>query len=173
LRFVGVCYRAHDPRWSFAPLSGDGAAIHGGRFNPKGVATLYLARDPMTAVKEANQGFAHKIEPCVLCSYDVDCEDVVDLATDEGRASHGVAAQDMAIGWFSFLAEGREPPSWRLARRLMKEGAAGALVPSYATGATAQDRNLVLWDWGAQRPHKIAVFDPSGRLPRDQLSWRR
>jgi RES domain-containing protein len=30
----------------------------------------------------------------------------------------------------------------------------------------------VLWDWGPDLPHKVTVFDPSGRLPKDQLSWR-
>jgi RES domain-containing protein len=172
LRFRATCFRAHDPRWSFKPLSGDGAAIHGGRFNPKGVPALYLSLDPMTAVKEANQGFAHKIEPCVLCSYDVDCEDIVDLRTDEARSLNGVAAQDMSVGWFSYLAEGGEPPSWRIAHRLIDEGAAGMLAPSYAPGATPADQNLILWDWSDRPPHKIAVFDPSGRLPKDQMSWR-
>jgi RES domain-containing protein len=172
LRFRATCFRAHDPRWSFKPLSGDGAAIHGGRFNPKGVPALYLSLDPMTAVKEANQGFAHKIEPCVLCSYDVDCEDIVDLRTDEARSLNGVAAQDMAVGWFSYLAEGRKPPSWHIAQRLIDAGAAGMLAPSYAPGATPVDQNLILWDWSNQPPHKIAVFDPSGRLPKDQMSWR-
>ena len=81
MRFVGTCYRAHDPRWSFRPISGEGAAIRGARFNPKDVPTLYLALGIMTAVKEANQGFAHRIDPCVLCSYDVDCADIVDLTT--------------------------------------------------------------------------------------------
>jgi len=33
------CYRAHDPRWSFKPLSGDGGAIRGARFNPKSMPT--------------------------------------------------------------------------------------------------------------------------------------
>ena len=70
LRFVGTCYRAHDPRWSFKPISGDGAAIRGARFNPKGVPALYLALSVITAVKEANQGLAQRINPCVLCSYD-------------------------------------------------------------------------------------------------------
>ncbi|TJV36829.1 MAG: hypothetical protein E5Y18_13750, partial [Mesorhizobium sp.] len=42
MRFVGTCYRAHDPRWAFKPTSGDGASSRGARFNPKGVPALYL-----------------------------------------------------------------------------------------------------------------------------------
>ncbi|WP_352965052.1 RES domain-containing protein [Mesorhizobium sp. M0815] len=85
MRLVGTCYRTHDPRWAFKPSSGDGAAIRGARFNPKGVPALYLALTVMTTVKEANQGFAHRIDPCVLCSYEVDCEDITDLSTKQGR----------------------------------------------------------------------------------------
>ena len=155
-----------------AALSGEGAAIHGGRFNPKGTPALYLALDPIGAVREANQGFAHKIEPCVLCAYEVDCEDIVDLSADGAWAAQSVQAQDMAAGWFSFVAAGDEPPSWRIARRLIGEGAAGMLAPSYAPGAKPADHNLVLWRWGEKLPHRIAVFDPSARLPKDQLSWR-
>jgi RES domain-containing protein len=171
LRVRGVGYRAHDPRWSFAPSSGAGAAIHGGRFNPKGVPALYLALDVMTAIKEANQGFARKIEPCVLCAYDVDCEDIVDLRNEEARTAASVALEDMASGWYSFLAENREPPSWRVARRLIDEGAAGILAPSFAPGAVRGNDNLVLWDWSDKPPRRIVVIDPSGRLPKNQLSW--
>ncbi len=67
--------------------------------------------------------------------------------------------------------EGRTPPTWTLARRLIADGMAGVIVPSFAPGATAQDRNLVLWRWGPDLPHKVNVHDPSGRLPRNQLSW--
>jgi RES domain-containing protein len=171
VRFEGTSYRAHDPRWSFKALSGDGAAIRGARFNPKGMPTLYLALSVMTAIKEANQGFAHKIEPCVLSSYEVVCDDIADLRTPEGRAEHHVSLEDMACPWFSFLAQGREPPSWEIARRLYGECQAGILVPSFAPGATADDRNLVLWRWSDRPPHRVQVFDPSGRLPKDQLSW--
>jgi RES domain-containing protein len=51
-------------------------------------------------------------------------------------------------------------------------GHAGILVPSFAPGAGPDDHNLVLWRWGARRPHKIRVYDPSGRLPKNQLSWK-
>lgn len=172
MRFQATCYRAHDPRWSFAPLSGDGAAIRGARFNTQGTPALYLALTIMTAVKEINQGFAQKIEPCVLCSYDIDCEDVVDLRTVDDRKAAGVSLDDMACAWFSDISQGREPASWRVARRLLSAGKAGILVPSFAPGATAADHNLVLWKWGKGLPHKVSVYDPSGRLPKDQLSWK-
>jgi RES domain-containing protein len=171
LKFKGLAYRAHNPRWSFKPMSGDGAAVHGGRFNSKGTPTLYVSLDPMTAVKEAAQGFARKFEPCVLCTYEVDCEDVADLRTKAERQSEGVAEEDIACAWFAEAAAGHEPPSWRLARRLIANGAAGLLAPSYAVSAGGEDFNLVLWRWSGRLPHKVEVFDPSGRLPKNQLSW--
>jgi RES domain-containing protein len=172
LRFRATCYRAHDPRWSFRPVSGAGAAIHGGRFNTKGSEALYLSLDVVTAVKEANQGFSAKIHPCTICSYEVDCEDVEDLRTPSKREALGVSAEDLGCAWFAIASAGKEPPSWRIAERLRKQGRAGIIVPSFAPGATLEDQNLVLWRWGSEKPHKVRVFDPGGRLPKDQLSWR-
>lgn len=172
MRFVGTAYRAHDPRWSFRPTSGEGAAIRGARFNPRGVPALYLGLSIMTAIKEANHGFAHRIDPCVLCSYDIDCEDIADLSASEGRRSAGVMLDDLACAWALALAEGRRPASWDIHHRLAAQGIAGIVVPSFAPGADDSDRNLVLWNWGPELPHRVAVFDPSGRLPKDQLSWQ-
>lgn len=171
MRFVGTCYRVHDPRWSFKPLSGAGAAIHGGRFNPKGVPALYLSLDLVTAVREGNQGFAGKIEPCVLCGYEVDCEGIVDLRTDAARAAAGVALEDMACPWAMLALERKPVPSRLLAARLIAEGRAGVLVPSFAVGSGPDSHNLVLWRWGPDLPHRVSVHDPSGRLPKSQLSW--
>lgn len=171
MKFVGTAYRAHHPRWSFKPISGDGAAIHGGRFNPKGMPALYLSLDLITAIKEANQGFAHKMEPYVLCSFDVDCDDIVDLGDDRSRRGAGVEESVLSAGWFGHIAAGTMPPQWKLVEELLASGAAGVIVPSYAPSATADDRNLVLWRWGPDLPRKITVFDPSDRLPKNQLSW--
>lgn len=126
----------------------------------------------MTAIKEANQGFAHRIDPCVLCSYEIDCEDIADLTTEAGRQEHAVELDEMACAWASALAEGHRPQSWSIHDRLKGQGIAGICVPSFAPGAEADDRNLVLWRWGPELPHKVTVVDPSGRLPKDQLSWR-
>ncbi|WP_420960178.1 RES family NAD+ phosphorylase [Brucella sp. IR073] len=171
MRFIGTCYRAHDPRWAFKPISGDGAAIRGARFNPRGVPALYLSLSIMTAIKEANQGFAHRIDPCVLCSYYVDCADVADLTTEKGRTAHSVLLEEMACAWANALAEGERPASWSVYDRLKARDIAGILVPSFAPGAETGDKNLVLWAWSPDLPHKVSVFDPSGKLPKDQLSW--
>lgn len=171
MRFVGTCYRAHDPRWSFQPLSGAGAAVRGARFNPKGTPALYLALDLVTAVAEANQGFALKLSPCLLCSYEVDCEDIADLRDDVGRRAHAVQLADMSCTWALDVMEGREPASWRVVARLKAEGCAGLLAPSFAPGAGDGQHNLVLWAWSDRLPHKVVVHDPSGRLPKNQLSW--
>jgi len=171
LRFQGTCWRAHNPSWAFTPLSGDGAALHGGRFNAKGVKALYLSLDFSTAILEANQGFAHKIDPCTLCTYEVDCEDIADLRDSAGRNLHAVAPAEMQCAWLAIAESGAVPPSWEIGRRLMEEGYAGILVPSFANRAPADAYNLVLWNWGSELPHRVLVFDPSGKLPRNQLSW--
>jgi RES domain-containing protein len=132
---------------------------------------LYLSLSIETAVKEANQSFAFKIDPCVLCSYDVDCADIADLQTDAGRAAHDVMLRDMACSWFSYISDGEKPPSWRIAERMISDGYAGILVPSFAPRQTVANQNLVLWRWSDHPPHQVRVFDPSGRLPRNQLSW--
>jgi RES domain-containing protein len=133
---------------------------------------LYLALSPVTALREVSHGFAHRLEPLVLCSYDVDCEDVVDLSDEPSRRAAGVGLDELECAWALELAAGRRPASHDVARRLLEAGAAGAIVPSFATGAGPADPNLVLWRWGPELPHRVNVYDPSGRLPKNQLSWR-
>lgn len=76
MRLTGTVYRAHNPRWSFDPTSGSGAAQYGGRFNPLGMAALYTSRRMETAWREAQQGFPFKAQPLTVCAYEVDCDDV-------------------------------------------------------------------------------------------------
>jgi RES domain-containing protein len=171
LRFAGRCYRAHNPLWAHKPLSGDGAAVRGARFNPKGVPALYLGLTLEAAIAEASQGFGYKIEPLTICMYEVDCEDIIDLRDEAGRAAADLALADMACPWALDLSEGRQPASWRVAKTLIQGGAAGVLVPSFARNARPDAANLVLWNWSGQPPHKVTVHDPNARLPKDQSSW--
>jgi RES domain-containing protein len=171
LRWQGTCYRAHDPRWAWAPLSGEGAAAKGGRFNPIGVPALYLALSIEGIFLEMGHGFAHRFDPLTVCSYAVDVDDLVDVRMEADRASAGIAFADMSCSWAYDLANGRKPASWGVAEKLMKAGASGILVPSFAIGAKADMANLVLWRWSSDPPHKVEVYDPDSRLPIDQSSW--
>ncbi len=132
---------------------------------------LYLALSAVGAVKEANQGFAHKIDPCTLCSYDVDCEDIADLSDTKLLVKLGIAPAELACPWATIAAGGGDPPSWKIARQLKAEGYAGLIVPSFAKAAAPDERNLVLWTWAKILPHRVTVNDPSGKLPKNQLSW--
>lgn len=143
MNFAGRCYRAHDPKWSFSPLSGEGAAKSGGRFNRKGERTLYLSLDPITAVGESMQGFTMRMLPLLLCEYDVDIEQVADLRDDSGRRRHRTPLADLACPWLAHQRAGTVAPSWKVAERLRRKGFAGMLAPSFFPGATGDNNNLI------------------------------
>jgi len=124
-----------------------------------------------TAWLEAQQGFPFKAQPLTICAYEVDCSDVADLGDEDGRRDLGVALADLACAWEDLAARGVEPPSWRLANRLIGGGYAGIIVPSFAPGSAPTDRNGVFWRWSDALPHKVLVIDDESRLPRDGRSW--
>ncbi len=171
-RLTAPVYRGHNPRWSFAPESGEGARQHGGRFYPKGVAALYTSLRPETAWLEAQQGFVFKAQPLTLCEYAVDCEGVLDLTDAGARDAARARLVDLACAGEDLAARGLDPPSWALARRLVEAGCAAIVVPSFAIGATERDINVVFWDWSTRPPHRVRVVDDESRLPRDDRSWR-
>lgn len=153
-----------------SPVSGDGAAIRGARFNPKDVPALYLSTTIEGAITEASQGFGHKIHPLTICAYEVDCEDIADLGDEGIRQEYGISYENMSDAWASALSENRRPQSWTIYDALSKKFA-GILVPSFAHRAAASIRNLVLWKWSSEMPHRVVVIDPTGRLPKNQKSW--
>lgn len=172
MRLTGLVYRAHNPRWSFAPLSGVGAARHGGRLNAVGVPALYTSRRMETAWLEAQQGFPFKAQPLTICSYEVDCTDIADLGDAAACQTLGVDPAELACPWEDIVSRGGEPPSWRISRDLTAAGHAGAIVPSFAPGAGSSDCNVIFWTWSDDLPHRLRVIDDEGRLPRDDRSWQ-
>ena len=170
--FAGLVYRAHNPRWAYAPTSGEGAARHGGRFNPRGTPALYTALDPKTAWMEAQQGMPFKAQPLTLVGYRVDCERVVDLTNRAVLATLQITGETLACHWEDLATKGVTPPTWELATRLIDAGHHGVLVPSFAPGTGATDRNLVLWCWSGTPPCRVEVIDDFSRLPKDDTSWR-
>jgi RES domain-containing protein len=169
MRYV---FRAHNPRWSWAPDSGAGAARAGGRFNAVGSQALYTSFRFQTAWLEAQQGFPFKPQPMTLCAYDVACEDVLDLTDPSVLAAHHIKPGDLACPWEDLSTRGLTPPSWTLAQDLATKGVAAIIVPSFAAGSTVNDINVVFWNWSPAPPHQVRVIDDHGRLPHTAASWQ-
>ncbi len=166
MRFRGLVYRAHNPQWSWSPLSGEGARLHGGRFNRKGVPALYTSLSPLTAIREA-EPLGRPMQPLTLCAYEVDAEPIFDALDEKIRRASHVDISDLASpAWEAELRAGSVPASQILRDRLVAEGYVGMRVQSFARGAGADDVNLVLWRWGRNPPVRMVLIDDEGRLGR-------
>lgn len=165
IAFAGIVYRALNPVYAREPLSGRGAALYGGRFNPKGMPALYVSLAVMTAVREANQ--VGSLQPTTLVAYEADFEAIFDGRDAEALAAEGVdPAMLAATTWRDEMRANGGARTQALARRLIASGHAGMLVRSFAPGNGPDDVNLVLWTWGPLPPARLVAIDDEGRLSR-------
>ena len=163
MHYQGLLYRALNPIRAREPLSGEGARLHGGRFNPKGIPALYTAMSVMTAIREANQ--IGTLQPTTLVSCEADLTPIFDATDSDALGKYDFSPADLAADdWrLQMRAEGKAPTQI-LAERLNADGYAGLRVQSFAAGATGEDLNMVLWVWGNALPTKLVLIDDEGRL---------
>lgn len=168
--YRGRVYRGHNPYWSFAPESGEGAARNGGRWNSVGQPALYTSERFETAWLESQQGFAFKTQPLTLCTYEVDCGPILDLSDPTVCAQVAPNPDEwLNEAWLEKKQKGLPVHSWAIAQRLIEHGFAGIRVPSRAFGATERDMNVVFWRWGHQPPRQVRVIDDFDRLSKAPL----
>ena len=164
MRFRGLVYRAHNPQWSWQPLSGDGARHHGGRFNRRGIPALYTSLTQLTAIREA-EPLGRSMQPLTLCAYEVDAGPVFDALDQARRAAVGVSDLELLCpNWEAEMLTGKIPSSQALADRLIALGFAGMRVQSFVGGAGPDDVNLVFWNWGTAGPSRVMLIDDERRL---------
>ncbi|WP_349369462.1 RES family NAD+ phosphorylase [Salinarimonas sp.] len=163
MRYTGLLYRALNPRWHREPLSGEGARLHGGRFNPKGAPALYTALSIATAIRETNQ--VGTLQPTTVVAYEADLEPVFDAEDAAAPAAYDTALEMLAAGdWRLRMRDEGKSPSQRLAERLVADGFVGMRVRSFARGAGEDDLVMVVWSWGPSLPARLTVVDDAGRL---------
>ena len=163
MRFQGVLYRALNPIYAREPMSGRGAELYGGRFNRKGTPALYLSLSVMTALREANQ--AGSLQPTTLVSYEADIERVFNSRDESALRAEGMDAAALADpGWRNQMRLEGEARTQSFARQLAAAGYHGLLVRSFAPGATREDFNLVLWQWGNDGSARLTLVDDEKRL---------
>lgn len=157
-------FRAHNPRWAWQPLSGEGAARAGGRFNRPGTPALYLSLDEATSAAEYRQD-NDLTEPYLLVAYLADLPDLVDLRLLDDRWD--ALWHDWHCDWRQMFVDGIEPPSWALADSVRAAGHVGIVYPSVAR---PPGLNVVLYT-DLLNPEWLLPHDPNGVLPRDASSW--
>lgn len=159
-------WRAFVPRWAHLPLSGEGAARFGGRWNPPGQRTIYAACELSTAWAEYNQGFVQ--HPALIAQLELTGARLADLTAADILDSLGVSAQIHRCEWRAMLDNGVEPETHQLQRRLLRDGFDGVFYPSFMSpGGTC----VALWRWNEDGSPRLKVVDPEHRLPRTPASW--
>jgi RES domain-containing protein len=164
-RYEGKLYRALNPIYAREPLSGRGAALHGGRFNVRGMPALYLSLSVMTALREANQ--VGSLQPTTLVAYDAEIASLFDCRDNAALGAEGIDAATLAATtWRDEMKTSRESRTQAFARRLASTSYTGLVVRSFAPGSNADDLNLVLWRWGNGTPARLLLIDDENRLSR-------
>jgi RES domain-containing protein len=149
------------------PLSGEGAARFGGRFNPKGVPALYLSESIDTAFAEYQQELL--IRPGTFCAYQLKVAGIIDLCDPKLCEAIGITEDILLSPWKEIrLVKKREPPTWQLSIQLIKQSFSGVRVPSVQRLGGI---NIVLWQWNDDPSRQVEVLDPKRELTQNQNSW--
>lgn len=161
-----ILWRAFVPQWAHLPLSGEGAARFGGRWNPVGAPAIYAARELSTAWAEYNQGFVQ--HPALIARMELSGARLADLTDGGTLAALGVEETIHKCEWRDALDRGDVPQTHGLRKRLLKEGWHGAVYPSFMSpGGTC----VVLWQWNGRNGPRLEVVDPDHRLPKSPAAW--
>lgn len=164
MRYQGKLYRALNPVYAREPLSGRGAELYGGRFNPKGMPALYTSTSIMTALREANQ--VGNLQPTTLVSYTAEIDRVFDSRDTTALLAMQMDSAALADAtWRDQMKAHGEARTQIFARTLIAKGFSGLLVRSFAPGARADDLNIVLWNWTTPSSH-LTLIDDENRLSR-------
>ena len=159
-------WRAYVPRWAHLPLSGEGAARFGGRWNAVGQPALYAALELSTAWAEYNQGFVQ--HPATIARLELRAARLADLTDVALHRRLKIDPSIHACDWRAELDAGRTPATHRLARRLKRSGFDGVIFPSFMSRG---GRCVCLWRWNAPDAPALTVVDPENRLPQTPASW--
>ncbi|WP_109578800.1 RES domain-containing protein [Aminobacter sp. AP02] len=163
---IRTLWRAFVPRWAHMPVSGEGPARFGGRWNPVGAPALYAACELSTAWAEYNQGFVQ--HPALIAQLELSYANLADLLDVTVQERLSVDPAIHRCEWRAVLDLGRTPEAHLLRQRLISAGFDGVVYPSYMSPG---GHCVALWRWNGEGQPTLRVIDPDERLPKTPASW--
>lgn len=161
-----VLWRAFVPRWAHMPLSGEGAARFGARWNPVGTPAIYAAFELSTAWAEYNQSFVQ--HPALIARLELTSARLVDLTDADVLARLDVSTDIHRSEWRDLVDRELMPPAYELRDRLLADGHHGVIYPSFMSPGGSC---VALWRWNGEGESQLVVVDPDHRMPKSPASW--
>ncbi len=156
-------------------ISGEGAAINGGRWNPIGLKAIYGSLHPVTAVRESykefdDYGFGGSMQPRVFAGATVRVSQLLDLCNVGIRRRIGFTLTELLDeDWEAIQDTGEESWTQAIARGAAGCGFEGLRAPS------ARDRrndvNIVVFP-DYFRTGSTAILVNRSQLPPHPDSWK-
>ena len=147
-----ILWRAYVPRWSYLPLSGEGAARFGGRWNPVGVPTIYAARELSTAWAEYNQGFVQ--DPALIAQLELAGARFADLSDPAALQVWGIDESVHRAEWRSDLDNSVVPATHIAHHRLVGAGFHGVIYPSFMSPGGSCVALALEWSGCSESAHR-------------------
>jgi RES domain-containing protein len=118
-------------------LSGEGSGKHGGRWNPKGINSVYASDSPETALAETLAHYRYygipiwNTMPRHFAAVDASLHNLLNLASGEVRRRIGISRKTMLdCDWRKEIASGSEPVSQLIGRVCFDLKYEGLIAPS-------------------------------------------
>lgn len=146
-----IGFRSVTPRYAKQDdiLSGIGSRLHGGRWNPTGIATVYASFTPATAMAESLAHFeyygfpAHAAMPRLFIALEARLSRVLDLTIGENRRRLRISDQRLLkCDWRREMAAGTDVLTQLVGRAAWEAGFEGMTVRS---AADTDGRNFVVF----------------------------
>jgi RES domain-containing protein len=162
----GTVYRSCAPKYATSSdlLSGEGSRLYGGRWNPKGVTSVYGSFDPETAMAETLAGAnyfgvpVHSTMPRVFVAFEFKLSEVLNLTDGSIRKSLGISeSRMMDCDWRRESSKGADALTQAIGRAASEAGLEAILV---ASAAIDEGENLVVFVNNLRRGSHLALVSP-------------
>ncbi len=166
MRIKVTAYRLVSPEYAKEKdlLTGKGSGLHGSRWNPPGIATVYASFTPATATEESLAHFRyysipiHAAMPRMFVAIHAQLIKVLDLTEGANRKRLQIAeSRLLKCDWRKEMASGQDALS-QLVGRAAKEAGFEALVVRSAEDP--EGVNLVIFPDNLQKSSQLIVLSP-------------